>query len=195
MDRREALKKLGVGGAAIATASVVVSQPAFAYDAPTITPGGNISVIVVSPGTAVAPVGSRFDIVVARYPTATCPGSAINTPLPPGTAFISERTVTVTPGNIGAGSIWWANADIMSTSGAPGSAPRSGTTTFSAPNQPIPGLLGRVRKRAVPTPDDGSVVALAGESFSINVTLRFTCFYSGENRSASTTFGITYIVQ
>jgi len=187
VDRREALKKIGVGGVAVATASVVVSQPAFAYDLPTITGGGNMSVIVVEPAADFSPVGSRFDIVVVRYPTARCPASGGG----PAT-FISKRTVTVTSLFVQAGFVWWANFNIMAGNEGVVTPNRTGTTTYILPDQPVPGLLGRVRKRDE-TLTQGSVETVTGDGFLVLVSLTFVCTYSdGTTTQRDASFQIEY---
>lgn len=74
MDRRTALKRLGVGGVTVAGASVVLSQPAFAYTNPMVT--GSPTVTVTTAGSLTATIG------ISSVPLATCPGSALSTPVP-----------------------------------------------------------------------------------------------------------------
>lgn len=66
MDRREALKKLGLGTATVVGASMVVSSPAFAYDQPTagapatmsVTSTGNTATVTITDGTATCPASA-----------------------------------------------------------------------------------------------------------------------------------------
>lgn len=68
MDRRDALKKIAVGGLTVVGASAVISSPAFAYDAPTITMNPTATLTANSNER-------RANIVITRG-AATCPGSA-----------------------------------------------------------------------------------------------------------------------
>jgi hypothetical protein len=92
LDRREALKKIGVGGAAVAGASMVMSSPAFAYDGPTIVTQGTVQA-TVSPGgfqrlrtITLAVVGGNV----------TCPDSA-SAGAVGGPTFSSALTETTVP--------------------------------------------------------------------------------------------------
>lgn len=68
MDRRDALKKIAVGGATVVGASAVMSSPAFAYAAPTNIP---------TPTSTVSVVNASLALVMISYGgTATCPASA-----------------------------------------------------------------------------------------------------------------------
>jgi hypothetical protein len=46
MDRRDALKKLGMGGATVVGATMVVSSPAFAFADPTVDNEGTVQAII-----------------------------------------------------------------------------------------------------------------------------------------------------
>ena len=104
MDRREALKKIGIGGATVATASVIVSSPAFAFDAPTAPNQPEVTVftngeifgiadlnVSVGPGTPTCNAsasGGASVVAVSQTSSATgsataspTSGSAVNTPL------------------------------------------------------------------------------------------------------------------
>ena len=71
MDRREALKKLGAGSAVVVGASVVVSSPAFAYAAPTVT--GLPATFTLTKANA-----STATIAVSGFPAGSCPISSTN---------------------------------------------------------------------------------------------------------------------
>ena len=71
MDRREALKKLGAGSVAVVGTSLVISSPAFAFDAPSVTGAPNVFTLTTSGG-------KTADIVVDEFPPGSCPTSSIN---------------------------------------------------------------------------------------------------------------------
>jgi hypothetical protein len=71
MDRREALKKLGVTGIVVAGASTVAAGPAFAYDEPAVT--GSCGDLLFSGSTISASIG------VINIASAACPASAAST--------------------------------------------------------------------------------------------------------------------
>ena len=74
MDRREALRRLGAGGAVVVGAGAIVSQPAFAFDDPTVSGG---------PGVLIDTANARSaDILVGNAPLGSCPESALSTPTP-----------------------------------------------------------------------------------------------------------------
>lgn len=85
MDRRDALKKLAAGTATVATASVVVSSPAFAYTAP--TPPANPTISAALSGFLSA------ELTVTLSPgLPTCPASAIHGASAPNTAYSTSVT-------------------------------------------------------------------------------------------------------
>jgi hypothetical protein len=69
MDRREALAKLAGGGAAVVGASLVVSSPAFAFAAPTVTG-------VPSAFTLTKDGPKEADIAASGFPAGSCPQSS-----------------------------------------------------------------------------------------------------------------------
>ena len=72
MDRRKALKKLGAGAATAATASVVISSPAFAFTAPTVTGAPTTFTLTKS--------SERTALIAASgFPAGSCPQSSTNT--------------------------------------------------------------------------------------------------------------------
>lgn len=71
MDRREALKKIVAGGAVVGGSVLVVSQPAFAYTAPTVTSQPFLSNITKT--------GPRTASVRFNLGSASCPASATST--------------------------------------------------------------------------------------------------------------------
>ena len=102
MDRREALKKIGVGGAAVAGASVVMSSPAFAYDLPNTVVD---SVVSFNPQAQI--VGVR----ILSNASAKCNASALTTP----NARIDSRTITATSVAMETGFQWRANNNLVGT--------------------------------------------------------------------------------
>jgi len=87
VDRRDALKKLGAGGVVVVGGSMIVSQPAFAYDQPTA--GTPASLIASTPA-----LGSTAAVTIADG-SASCPNSANDT----SASFVS-RSITVSTENI-----------------------------------------------------------------------------------------------
>jgi len=97
IDRRDALKKLAVGGVTAATASAVISSPVFGNDTP-VPPGSPIV------DASVDPLNSLTLIVKLSPGTATCNGNGSGvasvassqitlsaTPTPPGTVFTGNN--------------------------------------------------------------------------------------------------------
>lgn len=121
MNRRDALRKLALGGVTAAGATAVISQPAFAYDAPTVTQNGIVEIRLVDPAPS-----ARYDVFVTQNALASCPGSATN--LPPGGAVVINRITTVTSLAMQSGFTWWANANIA---GAATAVPPGATQTDS----------------------------------------------------------------
>lgn len=74
MDRREALRRLAVGGATVAGATAVVSQPAFAFTNPTVTGSPTVSITTDN--------GLQATINRTNVPAGSCPASATTTPAP-----------------------------------------------------------------------------------------------------------------
>jgi len=70
MDRREALKKIGAGGAVAVGATAVLSSPAFAYTLPTV--GANPTI------TLTATTTTSLTIAISGYPAGSCPASSTN---------------------------------------------------------------------------------------------------------------------
>jgi hypothetical protein len=111
MDRREALKKIGVGGAAAVGASLVISSPAFAFDAPTVTGlPATFTLRKLSAATA--------ELSATGFPAGTCPASATNTgdvPLQGAPSY--TWTTPATPSGTGAlvtrGGGNWKNGDVV----------------------------------------------------------------------------------
>ena len=71
MDRREALKKLGVGGVAVVGTTAILSSPAFAYSLPTVGANPTITITTSDSNDATINTGS--------WPAGTCPTSSTNT--------------------------------------------------------------------------------------------------------------------
>lgn len=105
MDRREALKKMAVGGVTVAGASVVMTSPAFAFTSPTpplqplITPTGNgtnVLTITLAPGLGSCPGSATSSMVdgTARSNFAAGTNITANTFSGP-----SATSFTVTRGN------------------------------------------------------------------------------------------------
>lgn len=90
MDRREALKKLGLGGAAAVGTSLIVSTPAFAYSLPTQT---------VAPSVSVTSPGANAVGLTVLDGAVSCPFSAAEPPVT-NPQFIS-RIVTATTVAVG----------------------------------------------------------------------------------------------
>jgi len=96
MDRRDALKKLGMGGATIAGASMVVSSPAFAASTPTI--GDTLA--VTKAGTANptnAAKRMRFFVIPG---SATCSGTPLGPAVMSTTILMSNAsppTMSINP--------------------------------------------------------------------------------------------------
>jgi hypothetical protein len=88
MDRRDALKRLAAGSATAVGASVIVSQPAFAYANPTVT--GSPTVTITTTGALTA------TIAISNVPAGSCPGSALSKPAP---SQVSLTWETFWPGN------------------------------------------------------------------------------------------------
>ena len=184
MDRREALKKLGVGGAAVAGASVIISQPAFAYDNPTVTAAGSV---VINPFNF-----SGSDVVITN-PTVTCPGSAS----PAGVPSTMSRTITITSNSI-SGGVWYANPNILPGGAVVPASPGVSATSTSTSSPPVfspvvsyfsPGL---VRKRTSPGVDP-YVDVVSGDTFTVDVSFTFTCTYSDSTtRTATTSASATF---
>lgn len=70
MDRREALKKVGAGGAALVGTSLVISSPVFAFAAPTVT--GAPTITLTKDNASTATIGA------SGFPEGSCPESATN---------------------------------------------------------------------------------------------------------------------
>jgi hypothetical protein len=119
MDRREALKKLGAGGAVAVSAATIVSSPAFAFTAP--TPPANPFPLTPTL-TPIVPLnfGINRDLTVTFGPNpadARCPGSA----LPSGSATIVSGAFTASISGFG-------SPTVSAASGTPGAA--NATVTF-----------------------------------------------------------------
>lgn len=105
MDRREAMKKIAVGGATVVGASAVVSSPAFAHAGPTI----------VSPGTLSASINvdnnrrRRITLSLAGA-SVTCPTSASGGTVggPTFSSALTETTSIGLQGRSGTGGSWVA---------------------------------------------------------------------------------------
>ena len=111
MDRREALKKLAIGGATAVGASAVVSTPAFAFDQPSVignpfvaagvTGFGQTLTVTVTPAAASCPASATGGLStdgVRLQSIATPAGVAVN---PPNTFAVSgPLVVTFTRGSI-----------------------------------------------------------------------------------------------
>jgi hypothetical protein len=96
MDRRDALKKLGMGGATAVGASMIVSSPAFAADGtPTCGPSpGSVSIT----GGTVAGTGNTRNLTITVGPgTFTC--LCRNPPIPP-TVSTSVWSLNALPPNV-----------------------------------------------------------------------------------------------
>jgi hypothetical protein len=175
-----------MGGATVVGATMVVSSPAFAYDAPTITPSGSLSIVPLgTPGI--------FQIDVVQYPTATCPSSATLTPGLPN-APIVERTVTATSIAIETGFVWRATQGLVGAGANVIMDPTAANTeTYIPPSGPATGDIGEVRKRTAVAPSaPGAVVS--GDSFRVDVEVVFQCTYSDNTtRSGSSTFSATFL--
>ncbi len=91
MDRREALKKLGVGGVAVAGTSLVLSSPAFAFTGPTFigTPAP-ITFTLTKTGSSTA------TLAASGFPAGTCPASASPTTPSQGTPSYTWQTANTT---------------------------------------------------------------------------------------------------
>ena len=74
MDRRDALKRLAAGSALTAGASVIVSQPAFAFTNPTVIGSPTVSIRTTG--------GLTAQINISNVPLGSCPGSALSVPGP-----------------------------------------------------------------------------------------------------------------
>ena len=88
MDRRDALKRLAAGSATAVGASVILSQPAFAFTNPTVT--GSPTVTITTTGALTA------TIAISNVPAGSCPGSALSKPAP---SQVSLTWETFWPGN------------------------------------------------------------------------------------------------
>lgn len=92
MDRRDALKKLGMGGATIVGASMVVSSPAFAADGtPTCGLTGAVNLSITS-----SEAGDVTSIGVAPG-AATCPCSGAAPGIATSSWTLSKGTLTSLP--------------------------------------------------------------------------------------------------
>lgn len=82
MDRREALKKIGVGGVTVLGATAIVSSPAFAYTNPTVA-AGNPTITIMNTSDNMA------NVMVGALIAGTCPASSTNA------GDIATRTTTL----------------------------------------------------------------------------------------------------
>ena len=162
----------------------MISQPAFAYDAPTVTQNGIVEIRLVDSAPS-----ARYDVFVTQNALASCPGSATN--LPPGGAVVINRVTVVTSLAMQSGFTWWADANIA---GAGTAVPPGATQTvsYTFPSQPVTERLGRVRKR-VSTPPRTNTPVVSGDSFRVDVTYTFGCTYSdGTTRTNTATFSDSF---
>ena len=98
MDRRDALKKLGAGGAVVVGATAIASSPAFAFTGP--TPPALPGLAPVRSGPVF--LGNRTLTVTMSPGTATCPASAV----PAGATVVgSSFTATAPNGSNGLASV------------------------------------------------------------------------------------------
>lgn len=111
MDRRRALKRLAAGGTAAVGASLIVSQPAFAYTNPVVTGSPTVSITTLTDLTA--------RINISNVPVATCPASALSRPAPVRTSLTWQ---TFWPGG--------PNVEMSTGSGTTVSIPGNFTTWF-----------------------------------------------------------------
>ena len=158
MDRRDALKRIGAGGAVLAGASVVVSQPAFAFAGPTATTIATLIATVPNLNPA------RVNLDVGNLGSTTCGGGSVT-----GNAQIYlDSTVTSGSALSPAGAFLEFNPDR-----GPGTFGPLGTTTE---------LDFAVRKRLGTNNEAFNV----GESFNVQVRVLHQCNYPGGNGEAHT---------
>jgi hypothetical protein len=111
MDRREALKKIGVGGAAAIGASLIISSPAFAFDAPGVTG-------VPATFTLAKASNNTATLSATGFPTGTCPTSATNngdipTQGAPSYTWITPANPLGTGALVTRGDGNWKNRDVV----------------------------------------------------------------------------------
>lgn len=158
MERREALAKLGAGGAAIAGVSLIRSSPAFAYGQPTL---------VISPSITVRTNGSGSvaEITVA-HGTATCPLSATNPP----SAAVTGRSFRVSRADAGGNTFRiYQGSDLPQT-----------VTGLLRPAFPNTSYIEVQKVNVFDNPTNFS----ANNSIRVEMSVTFTCTYSdGTQRS------------
>jgi hypothetical protein len=167
VDRRNALKKIAVGGATVVGASAVISSPAFAYDAPTSATAATLS--------AVRGNNRRVDMSVTGNGTTGCSGGSFT-----GT---TQEYLDATATQIAlTGS---AFLQLSPFDGVNGPALPE-TTTAIAFN------VRRVGNGSAPLDDNNFKV---GDTFDVAVRVRHTCTYTGPgtgSRVFTTTFRIRW---
>ncbi len=164
MDRRQAIRRIAAGTGATVAASAVVTSPAFAYDAPTVSPG--------PPTPLVHTVGfERVDVESNGFGTATCPASANATSVAGTFLGWNIRVVTNIDNTL---------FQLRRYNGGPILA----TFNTTATHNDYRGF--RIRKRR-PT----STTALSwkpNDAFEVDLRVRYTCTYSdGTTRSVDHT--------
>jgi hypothetical protein len=160
MDRRDALKKLGMGGATVLGASVIVSSPAFAYRAPFDIVAMTFNAPTLSGTTTTCTVTAGG---------AQCPGSAT----PPSATFLISATVTT-----------------VTVSGANRRFNLNGTTANTAsPGQSTSSSGSDLTFTVIKTNNGGTAeVPATNDQFSVSITIVYTCTYSdGTTRTANDT--------
>lgn len=113
MDRREALKKLGMGGAMAVGTTAMLSSTAFAHTVPTAPASAGSSAIIVSLTMTGAGSQATLNWSVASsnsWPAGTCPGSANGTPsigdsgmywvVKNSTGIVQNSGSSTSPGNV-----------------------------------------------------------------------------------------------
>jgi len=156
MDRRDALKKIAIGGATVVGASAVMSSPAFAYAAPTNIPTPTSNVTVVNASLAL--------VIISYGGTATCPASA--------TAGPNEIQIStaVTSGLAGTDPFLRV----------PGVGRLDLTTTL------VSFQVRKRAANVPPPPSFINVPYVSGDSFSLDMTSTWRCTYSDGTTSDAT---------
>jgi hypothetical protein len=159
MDRRNALKKLGMGGATVVGATMIVSSPAFAFAKPQNIDPPSLSFSTVPSTNAVRYL---FD-----SGSAACTSSSTG---PTETSSFSGTFSGTAGSKIRVGSTGGGSPIILNLSG-------SGTV--------VDGFTLRFEKLS--TADDSAVPYVAGDSISYTLTTTWTCTYDNSAPDPATT--------
>jgi hypothetical protein len=185
MDRREALRLIGATGVTVAGVSAISTGVAFAYKAPVIDSGM---------GASVSNTGTLISLQI-QPGFASCSGSTTNVDGAEVTRLdMILSTVSIEAGKhfgaAGYGSTSLVTASANDFTGAPFS-----TTLNNPPTSMVGGVAfsyGIRKFNPGPPANTTGVVMLAGDSFSVQMLITYSCSYAGGSATVTESFDATY---